>query len=400
MKWWKKLWVVAIAALVALALTYGFMPKPVPVEVAKAARGPLRVTVEEEGKTRVIDRYTVSAPVPGYARRIGLDVGDRVEKGQKITVLEPRRSEVLDPRRAAEARARVKAAGASLRVSRENARAARAESDYASTQVERIRKLHEGGLVATDEFDRAKSRARQAEAALRSAEFSVKVAEFELEAARTALRYSAAEGAAVGPGEVVVISAPVAGSVLKVLRKSEGVVGAGEALLEIGDPRALEVAVDVLSDDAVRIGPGTKVLFERWGGEEALEGRVRRVEPYAFTKVSALGIEEQRVIVVSDLTSPPEMWERLGDGYRVEASFILWEGDSVLQVPSSALFRHGDGWALFVYDNGKALLRQVTVGHRSGLVSEIASGVAEGELVITHPDTSIEDGTRVRLRGR
>jgi len=196
----------------------------------------------------------------------------------------------------------------------------------------------------------------------------------------------------------VVIKAPVNGRILKIDRKSEGVVNEGQALIEIGDPRALEVEVDVLSADAVRIRPGMPVIFERWGGEEDLKGKVRVIEPAGFTKISALGVEEQRVLVISDIVSPPEKWAELGDGYRVEASFILWEGPDVLQVPTSALFHYKVGWAVFVVRNNKAKLSTVNIGYNNGLSAEVLSGLVESDTVITHPDSSIGEGTRVRLR--
>jgi HlyD family secretion protein len=353
--------------------------------------------VQEEGKTRVTDRFVISAPVIGFARRIGLDVGDTVARGQVLAELEPQRSTVLDPRRRAEAKARLAAAKAALSAARENALAAQADDNYAKVQLKRIKRLFETESVSRDALDQAETEARRTEANLRSAGFAVEVARFEEEAARTALRYSAAEDT-TKVAEKVAIRAPVNGRVLKVHHESEGAINTGEPLLEMGDPRSLEVEVDVLSADAVRISPGTRVLFERWGGDFPLEGKVRVVEPVGFTKVSALGIEEQRVLVIADITTPPEKWERLGDGYRVEAGFILWEGDNVLQVPSSALFRHEGGWAVFVHDSGKALRRPIRVGHRSGLAAEAVSGLSEGEEVIVHPDDLIEDGTRVRLR--
>jgi len=196
-------------------------------------------------------------------------------------------------------------------------------------------------------------------------------------------------------GKKVLIKSPVNGHVLKINHESEGVVQAGETLVEIGDPKMLEVEVDVLSADAVRISPGTPVLFERWGGKEPLKGKVRVVEPTGFTKISALGVEEQRVLVISDIISPMEKWTQLGDGYRVEAGFILWEAEGVLQVPSSALFRYENGWAVFVMKNKKALLRKVKLGRRNGLNAQVTSGLIEGNTVITHPDSSIEDGTSV-----
>jgi len=185
---------------------------------------------------------------------------------------------------------------------------------------------------------------------------------------------------------------------LKVNNKSEGVVSQGQPLIEIGNPESLEIEVDVLSADAVKIKRGTSVLFERWGGDTPLKGKVRTVEPAGFTKISALGVEEQRVLVISDIVSPPEEWSRLGDSYRVEASFILWEDNNVLQVPSSALFRYDDGWAVFAFAAGKAELRKVVLGHRNGLIAEIISGLSEGDTVITHPDSSIKDGVKVKLR--
>lgn len=389
----------AILAAVALAVAYGFMPRPVAVDALEVRRGPMSVTIEEEGKTRVIDRFVVSAPVAGFARRIELNAGDPVKRGQVLVALEPLRAEVLDPRKRAEAEARVKAAEAALKEAEEEMAASRASADYAEAELRRIQGLHEKGYVSMGEFEQAETDARLAGARLRSLGFAVDVARFELEAARTALLYSAAEGTG-GLKRRVAISSPVHGRVLKVQHESEGVVAAGEALIEIGDPRALEVEVEVLSDDAVRIGPGTRVLLERWGGAGPLEGRVRAVEPAGFTKVSALGVEEQRVLVISDIVSPPERWERLGDGYRVEARFILWEGEDVLQAPSSALFRHEEGWAVFVMKNGRALRRQVETGRRSGLSAEVLSGLSEGEMVIPHPDRSIEDRTRVKLRER
>jgi HlyD family secretion protein len=235
-----------------------------------------------------------------------------------------------------------------------------------------------------------------ADANQRSAEFNIEVARHELSAAQTALRYSAGEG--VRPGDTVKIQSQVAGRVLKIPRESEGVVAAGQPLMEIGNPRALEVEIDVLSDDAVRIKPGMRVLYERWGGEPSLDGSVRTVEPVGATKVSSLGVEEQRVLVIAEITSPPEVWERLGDGYRVEARFVLWEGDDVLQIPQSALFRHGEGWAVFVVDGNRAARRGVDIGQRNGLHAQIVSGLQSDDVVITHPDASLRDGTRVRAR--
>ena len=185
---------------------------------------------------------------------------------------------------------------------------------------------------------------------------------------------------------------------LKINRESEGVIDVGQTLIEVGNPRTLEVVVEVLSADAVRISPGTKVIFERWGGEGTLEGVVRLVEPVGFTKISALGVEEQRVFVIADITSPPEQWQRLGDGYRVEAKFILWEEENVLQIPASSLFRHGDSWAVFAFQDDIAVRKTIEIGQRNGLSAQVVSGLNENENVITHPDDSIEDGVEVYIR--
>jgi len=248
--------------------------------------------------------------------------------------------------------------------------------------------------ASKEEEDVAMTKVRSTRALQQSAQFAVDIARHELEAARTALTYAGAKDSK----EPLAVSSPINGSVLKIIRKSEGAVNAGEPLIEVGNPRHLEVEVDVLSADAVKITPGTRVLFQRWGGDEALEGRVRTVEPVGFTKISALGVEEQRVLVISDLTSPTDQWQRLGDGYRVEASFILWQQDDVLTIPTSSLFRHGDDWAVFAIDGDTARLTKVKLGHRNGLHAQVLEGLNQGQQVITHPGESIEDGVAVRIR--
>jgi HlyD family secretion protein len=386
--------VVAIATIGAIV--YGFLPKPRLVEVASARRAPMQVTVEEEGKTRVVDRFVVSAPVDGFSRRVELKVGDPVSKGQTLVQLEPLRSDVLDPRARAQAEARVSAAAALLRAAEQKARAAKTEAAFAQSDYERVRNLAQQQLASKEQEEQTRTKAQSTAANRRSAEFSVDVARFELQAAKTALAYSAAQDSST-PAEHVTITAPVDGSVLKLYRESEGVVSAGQPLIEVGNARSLEVEVDVLSADAVRIKPGMRVLFDRWGGDEPLQGKVRVVEPAGFTKISALGVEEQRVNIISDFVSDPSLWQSLGDAYRVEASFILWEQDKVLQVPASALFRYKDSWAVFVVENGRAQRRAIKIGHRTGLAAQILDGLKEGETVITHPDDTIEDGVAVEI---
>lgn len=374
-------------------LVWGFWPRPVLVAVTEVRRAPFEVTVEEEGRTRVKDRFVISAPVAGYLRRVELHVGDPVVQGSVIARLDPMQAAVLDPRSRARAEAGVAAAEASLHQAEQAVAAARAEAQFAQTDFDRKQTLFKDGRVSREEVDRAETRLRQARAALRSSQFAVEVARFELDAARTALQYTGTDTA--DSPETVALRSPVDGRVLRVYRESEGPVQVGEALIELGDPTALEVEVDVLSEDAVRIDAGTPVRFQRWGSDPALEGAVRTVEPVGFTKISALGVEEQRVLVIADLTSPHEQWRRLGDGYRVEAEFVLWQAPEVLQIPSSALFRYRDGWAVFVMEDGRARRREVEVGNRNGLDAQIVAGLEPGEAVLTHPDERIEDGSAV-----
>jgi HlyD family secretion protein len=399
MKGQRWLLIAVFLLLVLAAITYGFMPRPLLVETARVTRGPLQVTLDAEGKTRVQDRYVISAPVAGIAQRIELDVGDRVHRGQVLAWLAPLRSRILDIRSRAQAQAQLAAAEAALRMAREDAQAARAAADYARAERERLQRLQPGGVVSQDRLEQAQSEARRSEAGQRAAESAVDVARFKLEAARSELSYSAArDTSGADTSERVTITTPVDAQVLKVHQRSEYVVEPGRPLLEIGDPHALEVEIDVLSADAVRIRPGTPVLFERWGGGEDLQGEVRVVEPAGFTKISALGVEEQRVLVIADIVSPAELWQRLGDGYRVDARFIIEQSTDVLRVPSSALLYDREGWAIYAVEDGRARFKKLTIGRRSGLLAEVVSGLEENESVIIRPGDSISDGVAVRPR--
>jgi len=392
-----KIGFLATAAVVIAGLIYGFAPRAIPVDVAAVIIAPLAVTVEEEGKTRVRERYVVSSPVAGYVRRITLRVGDAVAAGQVIAVIEPSRAEALDPRSRAQAEAKVSAAQAALAAAQENARAAAAAAQLAQQERVRAESLRKSNFVSAQAVDTARSAETRARAGEQAAAEEVKVARFELDMARAAV----ASVNRLGSGDAaerVQVRAPVAARVLKLARESEGAVSAGQALIEIGNPASLEVEVELLSTHAVKIAPGSKVIIDRWGGEQPLEGSVRVVEPSGFTKISALGVEEQRVRVIVDIHSPRETWARLADGYRVEARFVLWQGERVLQLPTSALFRQGAGWAVFVVDGEHARLRPVEPGQRAGLATEVKSGLREGDRVVAHPDEKLSDGVRVRLR--
>ena len=333
----------------------------------------------------------------GYLRRIGLDAGDAVTAGQVLAVIEPARSVALDPRTRAQAQAQVSAAQAALAAAQANARSAAAAASLAQQERGRAESLHRSNFISAQALDTARTAETRARAAAAAAQYAVRVARFDLETSRAAVastdRLKKGDAA-----DVLQVSAPVAAHVLKLLHESEGAVAAGQPLLEIGDPESLEVEVEVLSTHAVKIAPGSKVILDRWGGEQPVEGTVRVVEPSGFTKISALGVEEQRVRVIVDFTSPREAWVRLGDGYRVEARFVLWEGADVLQLPTSALFRQGEGWAVFVIDGRHAHLKPVEIGQRAGLVSQVLSGLKAGDRVVAHPDETIRDGVRVKPR--
>lgn len=394
-----KPWIIAgiIALLVMLALYFTLRPQPVLVETAQLRHAPLRVSIDEEGTTRIRDRYVVSAPVAGVVRRIEWKVGDELEQQALLAELEPLQSTVLDARSRAEAEARIAAARSALLAAEEQVKAAQTDADYQNDEYRRKKTLSEKNMIAAEELAQSHAARQRAAAVLRSARFAADVARYELDAASTLLKYSAASADKGVLKERVLISSPIAGSVLKVYRQSEGVVNAGEALLELGDKSALEVAVDVLSFDAVKIRPGTPVELERWGGEP-LSGVVRTIEPVGFTKVSALGVEEQRVWVIVDIHSPPAQWQALGDGYRVEAGFVIWQQDNVLQLPSSALFRYRNQWHVYVVENGRAVMKAVSIGQQNGLASQVLQGLDNGAIVILHPGNDISDGVRVRVR--
>lgn len=391
-----KIGILVTALVVAAGLTYGFLPRAVPVDVAEVRRGPLAVTVEEEGKTRVRERYLVSAPVAGFVRRSTLKAGDAVTAGQMIALIEPARSVALDPRTRLQAQAQVSAAQAALGAAQENARAAAASAALAEQERVRAESLRQSNFISAQALDAARTNAARARAADAAAQHAVRVARFELETARAALASTARLPRSAS--DLVEVRAPVAAQVLKLLHESEGAVAAGQPLMEIGDPASLEIEVEVLSSHAVRIAPGSRVILDRWGGDGAVAGTVRVVEPSGFTKISALGVEEQRVRVIVDFAAPREAWARLGDGYRVEARFVLWEGKDVLQLPTSALFRQGEGWAVFVIDNGRARLTPVEIGQRAGLATQVVGGIAAGTRVVAHPDESVRDGSRVKPR--
>ena len=380
-------------ALVVFLLAVALWPEAAPVDLAAVERGSLQETVEDEGETRVHDRFVISAPVAGRLRRIELEPADPVREGQVVAVLQPAPPALLDARTRAEAQAAVEAARAALGGSRAERARAQAASAQAASELKRQTQLAASGIASAETLERARTEAEAAAQALRAAQFAVDSAEHELERAQAVLMQ--ASGAAAG--RTIELRSPVSGSVLRRLRESEAVVPAGEPLLEVGDPREIEVVTDLLSADAVRVRPGQPVLIEQWGGEGALRGRVRRVEPSGFMKVSALGVEEQRVNVIVDFEDPAQA-QALGDGYRVEVRIVVWEAADVVKAPTSSLFRRGDDWAVFVVEGGRARLRAVQIGRRNGLEAQVLDGLKAGERVIVHPADTLADGQRVEPR--
>lgn len=373
------------------ALVFALAPRPVPVDVEEVTRGRVTVVVEEAGRTRVIDRYVVSAPIAGSLARIRLSPGDPIEAEEIVAHLEAAESVLLDPRQKARARASVSSARAAQARARAEVSRAQAAAEHARSELERAESLARSGGMSDRDADRARFEARSAEETLASARFAARVADHEVSLARAAL---AREGAA----ESLDLRSPVRGVVLRVFEESAAVVRAGQPLLEIGDADRLEVVVDVLTTEAVRIAPGQPAELVRWGGAGSLEGRVRLVEPSAFTKLSALGVEEQRVRVVLEILDPPEARRGLADGYRVETKIQVAAAENAVRVPASALFRDARGWSVYVVRDGEAHTVPVTLGLQGSRLAQVEAGLEVGDRVIVHPGRAIRDGTLVEGR--
>ncbi|MET0066631.1 MAG: HlyD family efflux transporter periplasmic adaptor subunit [Candidatus Thiodiazotropha sp.] len=390
-----------LGSLLIVSLVWAFRPRAVPVDLVTLAPGALTVTVDEEGETRVRDIFVLSAPISGRALRIDAEVGDAVQAEQTLLAeIEPIDPTLLDPRSEAQARADIQAAEANRVLAEASVKEAQVELEFALKELQRSRKLRQDAMISARELESAELTYETRLAALDTARANRQARQAELSRAKAQLISPTAPRDPSDDCQCVPIRAPIDGQILKIVHKSAGVVGAGEPLLEIGNPADLEIVSDLLSSDAVKVRPGQKVLIENWGGDETLEGMVRRVEPFGFTKVSALGIEEQRVNVIVDFTSPREAWSRIAHGYQVELRIILWRGDSVLTLPLTALFRDGDDWAVFVEEEGKASLRRIKIGRRTGLEAEILEGLEAGLRVVIHPSEQIADGVLIEDRNR
>ena len=388
-------WIAVTFGLTGLLL-YGFWPKPVEVDLVNVTQGSLDVTVNDDGETRIREKFVISAPVTGKMLRIQLHAGDEVEQGvTELLRIEPSAPELLDARTRAEYEARVRAGQAAVEQSQSTVRRANEAWELADHDYERARLLIQSNAISRSEFDTYEHRQQIAKADVTSAELAVKVAQFELETAEAALsRFENDTNPSTDPVRLV---SPINGKVLNVFREDASVVTPGTALMELGDPHDLEIEIDVLSTDAVKMKPGCKVFIEHWGGPNPLEAVIRLIEPSAFLKISALGVEEKRVNVIADFVDPPNERETLGDGFRIEARIVV---DSTptdsLKVASGALFRENDKWFVYLVTNGVVQKREVVSGRTNGLETEIKSGLSIGNRVVQYPTDKVQDGVKVR----
>jgi len=398
--------VIAVAsALVAGFLLYAFWPRALQVDIGDVEQGPMILAIQDEAKTRVRDAYVVSAPVAGRLMRVEVEPGDAVAAGESIVArMRPANPSVLDVRTEERARASVESADAALALARAEVKKAAAEADYAKSAHDRARGLRERDFISDAAFEQEESAWRAASAALETAHAAVAMREAALENARAMLMtQSEAEhlAAAVNPHpqEATPLRAPVSGSILRVFQESEAVVAAGTPILEIGDPtNDLEIVAELLSTDAVRVSAGDRVIIDKWGGAAPLNGTVERVEPWGFTKFSALGVEEQRVNTIIRFADPPAAMRALGHGFRVEVQIVTWEDEKALKVPSNAVLRTRGDWAVFKVVRGRARLTRVKLGRDNGVDAEILDGLQDGDKVVLYPGNQIVDGRRVKAR--
>lgn len=394
--WSRAFWGLIILGLVGL-IGYGFVPQPIAVDFVSPTRGSLEITVDDDGETQIREKYIVSAPVTGKMLRIQLDAGDSVNQDEtELAQIKPVDPALLDVRTRAETQARARAAQAAMQQADASAVRAKESLKLAELELKRARMLQSKDAISDADFDEAETLERMSLAEARSAEFAARVAAYELDQAEAALRYTLPSDGDKFDETTFRLVSPVDGRVLKVFNDDSSVVTAGMPLLEIGDPKEMEIKIDVLSIDAVRIRPGNRVHIEHWGGEDPLEGTVRLVEPSAFLKVSALGVEEKRVNVIVDFDDPWEARKTLGDGFRIEARIVVAETTpSSLKVPSGTLFHEADQWYVFKVENGIASRMPVAIGKSNGLETEIVQGVEETDLLLEHPPDSITDGAKV-----
>jgi len=397
----RKLGLGLIGAALAGALVWALWPQPTPVDLATVTRGPMQGTIQAQGVTRVRAPYAIAAPITGTVTRSPVEVGDTVQAGETVVaVIQPADPALMDARARAQAEAAVAEAQAAVALAETNLRQAETELVHAATQLERGRTLAARGTIAQRMLEDIEATYQAAAQARAAAESQLDLNRATLDRAQAQLMGpQALFDPSAGPGECCQrILAPQTGIVLAVSDRSARLVQAGAPLLTIGNLDEMEVELDLLSADAVRVPPHARAIIERWGGVGELEARLRRIEPAAFTRVSALGIEEQRVRLRLDLLTPPEDRPGLGEGFRVHARLILWHEEAVLQVPQAALFRHGTGWAAFVEEAGRAHLRPLQIGRQANAHAEILDGLAEGARVVLYPGSTLTDGAAITAR--
>ncbi len=398
MRWTKRILGVVAVIAVLTALVMAFMPQPVLVETGAVTRGSFQQTIDEDGKTRVRERYVVAAPLAGRLLRIELKAGDAVEKGTLLALIMPSMPALLDVRTERELEERIGAAEAAKLRSAAAVERAQAALSQANADAARTRKLVTKGFMSPTQLEHDELAVKLQTKELAAARFEDHATEHQLEEARAALLRLQTGTPPGKPSDAAwEVRSPLGGRVLRLLHESETDVPLGEALLELADPADLEVVVDVLSTDALQIPPGAIVHIERYGGAP-LQGRVRLIEPSAFTKVSALGVEEQRFNVVIDITSPREQWLTLGDGYKVDTRIVIFSAENALKAPVSALFREGDNWAVFVARDGYAQRRTVQIAKRNGLEALVEKDLDAGTHVIVYPGDAVHDGVRIKAR--
>lgn len=400
MIWLRRIVLILVVLAVVGGFVYALAPKPVPVDLATIDQGTVEVTVDEEGIAKIRDVYAVSAPVGGHLDRFPLEVGDPVTAGETVVAeIRPSVPAFLDARSRQELEAAVGAASAAVRLAEAELARVKAELKLAESDLTRAERLATSGTISGRALDEAVSKAEASRAQVSQSEANLALRSSELASAQARLIQPSNGDPTSAAACCVVVRAPVDGVVLKVHAESEQVVSAGALIAEVGDTGNMEVEVDLLSTDAVRVEPGAVARIEGWGGSDSLDAIVRRIEPSAFTKVSALGIEEQRVNVMLDLLDPRQIWDRLGHEFRVFVRIRIWSGDDVVRVPLAALFRNGADWSVFRVVDGKAVRTPVTVDHRNAIHAEVTDGLEAGDLVILHPSDRVEDGVTVVSRG-
>jgi HlyD family secretion protein len=397
--WKRLLWPTVIGAVLILALTYAYWPRPIPVDIVKVTKGEMFVAVEDDGVTRVKEVYVISTPIAGRVLRIETHVGDNIEAGKTVIAqMLPSDPVLWDARTRRELEFTASAARAARDLAAAAINASVARATEARQELARTRQLFAKGHVAQARLDRAETQLQTADADVATAQAALRQREFDVNTAETALMAPSEFSRQPAAKRYYDVRSAVGGKVLRLIHENEAVVQPGQPLVEIGDPTNLEVVVDLLSTDAVNVSVGDDVQIKRWGGEGYLNGRVRRIEPSGNLKISSLGIEEQRVKVLVDITDPPERWSRLGHGYQVDAAIVLWRANDAVQVPVGALFRDGSKWAVFRVRDGRAVVQHVDIGHINDTGAEIINGLKAGDDVVTHPSDRVSEGVLVEPR--